>query len=150
MKHRIAVTTTIFKHMRDVPEPILFWNDSMYWIGVDEEIVDWFGGSCSAAISWYITRPEAKGIEWYTIEYSTIITYEETFGLHPACVPSAKLENLTYEDVCSFQEFAIDQLRELISVFKAHREARGLGATPVKPRSPFMAKLRLLIGALRA
>jgi hypothetical protein len=124
------------------------WTDIMSWNNVDDDIVEWFAGSCKAAVGWYVNRPEITTGTRFEIGYSTRIV-DEDGNEHPGSVEGVILDNLSYRDVRGFQRFALLQLSELISVFES-KEDEGPGLPDPKTRSHWLAKLRLLWGVITA
>lgn len=75
MRYTITVSTGAHKH--DGKNARRIWFDEMHWRRVDAETVDWFAGSCKAAVGWYATRPAVVEGEHYTVTYSTVILGED-------------------------------------------------------------------------
>lgn len=126
---------------------VLYWSDEMNWWGVDQETVDWFTGSCKAALSWFVNYPEPTSTDdCYEVTYSTVI--EDAEGNKMAgTVPNAELGPLDYKGVCEFQRFALGQLQELIQFFE---DRKGKVSVQTKKRSKWATLGKLAWGAIRA
>jgi hypothetical protein len=125
----------------------LYWMDDMRWYRVDQDVIDWFTGSCKAALSWFVNYPEpVASDDYFQVVYSTRITDAKGNEL-PGTVPKAELGPLDYKGVCDFQRFALGQLSELIDFFEARK---GAPTAPTKRRSKLKTLGKLVWGAIRA
>lgn len=145
MTYSIVVTTEAV-HVTDRYEHTM-WTDRMKWAGVDDAVVEWFAGSCKAALGWYVNYPETVADDdYYVVRYSTIIT-DMQGNECPGTVRDAELDRLDYAGLVSFQRFALEQLRELLLMLE---ERHGRPAAPTRRRSKLGALTRLVLGAIRA
>lgn len=86
-----------------------FWDDTMNWYGVDEEVVQWLAGSCKLALFKLIGVPEVTSGNSYTLSYRTVVTDAAT-GKVVSDTTMIDFPKLSYDTICEFQRFAIDEL----------------------------------------
>lgn len=100
---------TVITHSDGTP----FWKDEMYWHSLDEEVRQWLSASCKLALFKLIGVPEVTEGDSYTIAYRTVVKQGETLLSDTSLVEFPKL---SYESVVQFQEFAMSELKEMLSL----------------------------------
>ena len=88
---------------------------TMRWFDVDQEVVTWLAGSCKTTAFWLIGLPECRDGESFELKYRTIVT--DVYGKPVSDTTLLSFENLSYGDVVRFEDWEMDQLRELRVLF---------------------------------
>ncbi len=114
---------TVITHSDGTP----FWKDEMNWHSLDEEVRQWLTASCKTALFKLIGVPEVVEGDYYTIAYRTVVKQGETLLSDTSLVEFPKL---SYESVVQFQEFAMSELKEMLSLL-----VRKHGSAPVTTKA---------------
>jgi hypothetical protein len=114
MSYNLSVQTLIYRQ-----DGTLFTDlGIMRWFGVNEDVKTWLAGSCKTTAFWLMRLPEVIEGESYTLKYRTLVTDSDTSEV---VTDTTLLEfpGLSYDDITKFEYWALEQLREMIVLFKS-------------------------------
>lgn len=119
-----------------------FWQDEMRWFGVDAEVRDWLAGSCKTALFKLIGEAEVASGPSYTLAYRTVVLQGEQVVSDTTLV---EFQKMSYATVVAFQQFALDELREMQKLMIAKHNKPG---EPVRRRNKAKALLAVIFQAI--